>query len=98
MSPISSTAAKRCRFREERSGSSPKVATYDLKPEMSAWGVTERVLAEIKSDRFDVIVMNYANCDMVGHTGSSPAAIKAVETVDACLAQVVPAILNGAGR
>lgn len=76
---------------------SPKVATYDLKPEMSAWGVTERVLAEIKSDRFDVIVMNYANCDMVGHTGSLPAAIKAVETVDACLAQVVPAILERGG-
>ena len=76
---------------------SPKVATYDLKPEMSAWGVTERVLAEIKSNRFDVIVMNYANCDMVGHTGSLPAAIKAVETVDACLAQVVPAILELGG-
>ncbi|HHU81588.1 MAG TPA: 2,3-bisphosphoglycerate-independent phosphoglycerate mutase [Firmicutes bacterium] len=76
---------------------SPKVATYDLKPEMSAWGVTERVLAEIKSKRFDVIVMNYANCDMVGHTGSMPAAIKAVETVDACLAQVVPAIIEQGG-
>lgn len=76
---------------------SPKVATYDLKPEMSAWGVTERVLEEIKSNRFDAIVMNYANCDMVGHTGSLPAAIKAVETVDACLAQVVPAILELGG-
>lgn len=76
---------------------SPKVATYDLKPEMSAWGVTERVLEEIKNKRFDVIVMNYANCDMVGHTGSMPATIKAVETVDACLAQVVPAILEQGG-
>lgn len=76
---------------------SPKVATYDLKPEMSAYEVTERVLKEIDADRFDVIIMNYANCDMVGHTGVKEAAIKAVETVDACLSKVVPAILEKGG-
>jgi 2,3-bisphosphoglycerate-independent phosphoglycerate mutase len=76
---------------------SPQVATYDLKPEMSALEVTDRVLAEIDSDRFDVIVMNYANCDMVGHTGIWDAAVKAVETIDACLARVVPAILAKGG-
>ncbi|HEY8345057.1 MAG TPA: 2,3-bisphosphoglycerate-independent phosphoglycerate mutase [Bacillota bacterium] len=77
--------------------SSPKVATYDLKPEMSAYEITERVLEEIASDRFDVIILNYANCDMVGHTGVKAAAIKAVETVDTCLSKVVPAILEKGG-
>jgi len=76
---------------------SPKVATYDLKPEMSAWGVTGRVLQEIKSKKFDVIVMNYANCDMVGHTGIMAAAVKAVETVDSCLARVLPSVLEQGG-
>ena len=76
---------------------SPKVATYDLKPEMSALEVTDRVLVEIASDRFDVIVMNYANCDMVGHTGVWEAAVKAVETIDDCLARVVPVILAKGG-
>ncbi|HHW12790.1 MAG TPA: 2,3-bisphosphoglycerate-independent phosphoglycerate mutase [Firmicutes bacterium] len=76
---------------------SPKVATYDLQPEMSALEVTDRVLAEIASDRFDVIIMNYANGDMVGHTGVWEAAVKAAETVDACLARVVPAILEKGG-
>lgn len=76
---------------------SPKVATYDLKPEMSALEVTDRVLEEIASDRFDVIIMNYANGDMVGHTGVWEAAVKAVETVDACLSRVVPAILAKGG-
>ena len=76
---------------------SPKVATYDLKPEMSAYEVTDRVLKEIADDRFDVIIMNYANCDMVGHTGVKEAAIKAVETVDTCLSKVVPAILEKGG-
>jgi 2,3-bisphosphoglycerate-independent phosphoglycerate mutase len=77
--------------------SSPKVATYDLKPEMSAFEVTEKVLAEIAKDKFDVIIMNYANCDMVGHTGVFEAARKAVETVDQCLSQVIPAILAKGG-
>ncbi len=76
---------------------SPKVATYDLKPEMSAYEVTEAVLKEIEKDKFDVIIMNYANCDMVGHTGIFAAAQKAVETVDECLSKVVPAILAKGG-
>ena len=71
---------------------SPKVATYDLQPEMSAETVTERVLAEINADRYDLIVLNYANPDMVGHTGIIPAAIKAVETIDRCLGRINEAI------
>ena len=58
---------------------SPKVETYDLKPEMSAYEVTDKVLEAIKSDKYDAIILNYANTDMVGHTGSLVAAIKAVE-------------------
>jgi 2,3-bisphosphoglycerate-independent phosphoglycerate mutase len=76
---------------------SPKVATYDLKPEMSAFEVTEAVLAEIGKEKYDVIIMNYANCDMVGHTGFFEAARKAVETVDQCLSKVIPAILEKGG-
>ncbi len=76
---------------------SPKVATYDLQPEMSAIEVTDAVLKEIAQDKYDVIIMNYANCDMVGHTGVQAAAQKAVETVDQCLSKVVPAILNKGG-
>lgn len=76
---------------------SPKVATYDLKPEMSALEVTEAVLEQIAQEKFDVLIMNYANCDMVGHTGITKAAIKAVEIVDQCLAKVIPAILAKGG-
>jgi 2,3-bisphosphoglycerate-independent phosphoglycerate mutase len=76
---------------------SPKVATYDLKPEMSAYEVTDAVLSEIKQEKYDVIIMNYANCDMVGHTGFPEAARIAVETVDRCLSRVVPAILEKGG-
>ncbi|MCL6589342.1 MAG: 2,3-bisphosphoglycerate-independent phosphoglycerate mutase [Firmicutes bacterium] len=76
---------------------SPKVATYDLQPEMSAPEVTKTVLGEIAADKFDVIIMNYANCDMVGHTGVMEAAVKAVETIDSCLSQVIPAILAKGG-
>ncbi|MBX6394412.1 MAG: 2,3-bisphosphoglycerate-independent phosphoglycerate mutase, partial [Alicyclobacillaceae bacterium] len=76
---------------------SPKVATYDLKPEMSAYEVTEAVLGRIASDDFDVIVLNYANPDMVGHTGDLQAAIKAVEAVDECLGRVVDAVLAKGG-
>jgi len=72
---------------------SPKVATYDLKPEMSAFEITDTLLAEIEAERFDVIVVNYANTDMVGHTGNIAAAIKAVETVDTCLGKLVEAVL-----
>ncbi|HEV8271569.1 MAG TPA: 2,3-bisphosphoglycerate-independent phosphoglycerate mutase [Chitinophagaceae bacterium] len=68
---------------------SPKVATYDLKPEMSAYEVTDALLPEIKNKTADFICLNYANADMVGHTGIWEAAIKAVETVDKCVAQIV---------
>lgn len=68
---------------------SPKVATYDLKPEMSAYEVTDALLPEIKGKSADFICLNYANADMVGHTGIWEAAIKAVETVDACVAKIV---------
>ncbi len=70
---------------------SPKVATYDEKPEMSAYEVTEKLVEAINADRFDFIVVNYANTDMVGHTGDTAAAIKAVEAVDDCLGKVIAA-------
>jgi 2,3-bisphosphoglycerate-independent phosphoglycerate mutase len=73
---------------------SPKVATYDLKPEMSAYGVTDALLPEIKNKTADFICLNYANADMVGHTGVWEAAIKAVETVDKCVGQIVTAGLE----
>jgi 2,3-bisphosphoglycerate-independent phosphoglycerate mutase len=76
---------------------SPRVATYDLQPEMSAPEVTDRVVAAIRSGRFDVIVMNYANADMVGHTGRLDAAIKAVETIDACLGRLAQAVEEAGG-
>jgi len=73
---------------------SPKVATYDLKPEMSAYEVTEALLPEIKNKTADFVCLNYANADMVGHTGVWEAAIKAVETVDNCVEQIVTAGLE----
>jgi len=73
------------------------VATYDEKPEMSAPEVTEKLLAEIEAEKFDLIVVNYANTDMVGHTGDVAAAVKAVETVDSCLGKVVAAALAKGG-
>jgi 2,3-bisphosphoglycerate-independent phosphoglycerate mutase len=76
---------------------SPKVATYDLQPEMSAPEVTDKVVAAIRSGRFDVIVLNYANTDMVGHTGKLDAAMKAVETVDACLGRLAEAVEKAGG-
>ena len=76
---------------------SPKVATYDLKPEMSAHKLTEVLLEKIKSNDYDVIIVNYANLDMVGHTGIFEAAVKAVETVDECLGKVVEAIISIGG-
>lgn len=77
---------------------SPKVETYDMQPEMSAEEVTEKVVEAIQSDKYNVIILNYANPDMVGHTGSLKAAIKAVETIDGCVQKVVDAIKekNGA--
>lgn len=71
---------------------SPKVETYDLKPEMSALEVTDKVVEAINSGKYDSIILNYANPDMVGHTGSLEAAIKAVETIDGCVERVVEAI------
>lgn len=71
---------------------SPKVATYDLKPEMSAYEVTDKLVDAINNDRFDVIIVNYANGDMVGHTGVMAAAVKAVEAVDSCVGRVVQAV------
>lgn len=76
---------------------SPKVPTYDQMPEMSAYEVTDALLKEIEQDKFDVIIMNYANCDMVGHTGVPEAARKAVEAVDECLSRLIPAILAKGG-
>ncbi len=71
---------------------SPKVATYDLLPQMSAVEVTDKVVEAIKSLKYDLIILNYANCDMVGHTGVIEAAVKAVETVDACVGRCVEAL------
>lgn len=71
---------------------SPKVATYDLKPEMSAYEVCDKLVWAIKSDQFDVIIINFANSDMVGHTGVLPAAIAAVEAVDTCVGRAVAAL------
>ncbi|MCG5253434.1 2,3-bisphosphoglycerate-independent phosphoglycerate mutase [Brevibacillus agri] len=76
---------------------SPKVATYDLQPEMSAPELTDAVVAEIEAENFDAIILNFANCDMVGHSGKMEPTIKAVETVDACLGRVVDAILAKGG-
>ncbi len=77
---------------------SPKVATYDLKPEMSAYEVAEEAVKRIESGKYDVMILNFANPDMVGHTGVMEAATKAVHTVDACAAKVVEAILKTGGR
>lgn len=76
---------------------SPKVATYDLQPEMSALEVTDKLLEEIASDKFDVIILNFANCDMVGHTGVLDAAVKAVQTVENCIKRLVDAVLAKGG-
>ena len=70
---------------------SPKVATYDLQPEMSAFEVADKCVERIESGAYDVIILNFANCDMVGHTGVYDAAVKAVETVDTCVGKVVEA-------
>ena len=78
--------------------SSPKVATYDLQPEMSAYGVTDKLLEAIASDKYDVIIVNYANADMVGHTGIFSAAQKAVEAVDECVGKVVAAFKAKGGE
>ena len=76
---------------------SPNVATYDLQPEMSAVEVTDKLVAAILAERFDLIVVNYANTDMVGHTGNMAAAVKAVEAVDGCLGRMVAALKQVGG-
>ena len=76
---------------------SPNVATYDLQPEMSAVEVTDRIVEAIEQQRFDVIIVNYANGDMVGHTGVFAAAVKAVETLDSCVGRITAA-LRGSRR
>ena len=77
---------------------SPKVATYDLQPEMSAPQVTEKLVDAIESGKYDMIIINYANPDMVGHTGVIPAAVKAIETIDACVGKVYEALLKVDGQ
>lgn len=76
---------------------SPSVATYDLQPEMSAYEVTDKLVPAIKSGKYDMIILNFANCDMVGHTGVFDAAVKAVEAVDECVGKVVDAIREMGG-
>ena len=77
---------------------SPKVATYDLQPEMSAFEVCDKCVERIESGAYDVIILNFANCDMVGHTGVMDAAVAAVHAVDSCVQMVVEAILRTGGR
>lgn len=77
---------------------SPKVATYDLQPEMSAPEVTDKLVNAIESGKFDAIICNYANCDMVGHSGIFDAAVKAVEAVDACLGRVFESLQKVGGE
>jgi 2,3-bisphosphoglycerate-independent phosphoglycerate mutase len=76
---------------------SPKVATYDLKPEMSAFEITDRLVEAIDDGKFDVVVVNYANADMVGHSGIIPAAVKAIEAVDQCLGRLSDAVVRAGG-
>ena len=77
---------------------SPQVATYDLKPEMSAFEVTDKVIEAIDSDKYDFIILNFANSDMVGHTGVMEAAIKAIESLDVCLDRIVNKIIEKDGQ
>jgi 2,3-bisphosphoglycerate-independent phosphoglycerate mutase len=76
---------------------SPKVATYDHQPEMSAYPVTDEVVKAVSSGKFDMIILNYANLDMVGHTGIFEAAVKAAESVDKCIGKVFEAVISGGG-
>ena len=76
---------------------SPKVATYDLQPEMSAWLVRDEVVSRINSGKYDTVILNYANCDMVGHTAIMDAVVKAVETIDQCVNDTVNAVLGQGG-
>lgn len=77
---------------------SPKVATYDLQPEMSAYQVRDRAIAEIRSGKFDVVILNFANADMVGHTGIMSAAVKAIEALDQCVPEICNEVLAAGGQ
>ncbi|MBQ2691662.1 MAG: 2,3-bisphosphoglycerate-independent phosphoglycerate mutase [Clostridia bacterium] len=77
---------------------SPKVATYDLQPEMSAFEVTDKCCEAIESGKYDVVILNLANCDMVGHTGVFDAAVKAVEAVDTCVGKLVESVAKAGGK
>ncbi len=76
---------------------SSKVATFDLKPEMNAFELTDQLIRAIRTDRYDVIIMNYANPDLLGHTAIEKAAVKGIETIDACIAKALPVILEKGG-
>ena len=76
---------------------SPKVATYDMQPEMSAYEVTDKLLEALDTDKYDLVILNFANCDMVGHTGVEAAAIKAVEAVDTCIGKVADKVTSMGG-
>ena len=76
---------------------SPKVATYDMQPEMSAYEVTDKLLEALDSDKYDLVILNYANCDMVGHTGVMEAAVKAVEAVDECIGKIADKVIAMGG-
>ena len=76
---------------------SPKVATYDMQPEMSAYEVTDKLLEALDTDKYDLVILNYANCDMVGHTGVMDAAVKAVEAVDECIGKVCEKVVSMGG-
>jgi 2,3-bisphosphoglycerate-independent phosphoglycerate mutase len=76
---------------------SPKVATYDLKPEMSAAGIADAVIKAVNDGAFDVIIVNFANADMVGHSGKIEPTVKAVEVVDACLGRLEPVVVAKGG-
>jgi 2,3-bisphosphoglycerate-independent phosphoglycerate mutase len=77
---------------------SPNVATYDLQPEMNAYELTDKLVEAIKSKKYNAIICNYANCDMVGHTGIMEATVRAVEAVDACLGRAVEAMQSIGGE
>jgi len=77
---------------------SPDVATYDMKPEMSAYELTDKLVGAIEARKFNAIICNYANADMVGHTGNLPAAVRAIEVLDECLGRVIPAMLQAGGE
>lgn len=77
---------------------SPKVATYDMQPEMSAYIITEKVIEQIRADKYDLIILNFANADMVGHTGIMEAAIKAIETLDVCVPKIAGEVLAKDGQ